>query len=47
MSLYAYINPVIAVVLGALLLKEPFTARMGIAAAIVLGGIALVRTDGQ
>jgi drug/metabolite transporter (DMT)-like permease len=46
-SLYAYINPVIAVILGALVLKEPFNARMGIAAAIVLGGIALVRTDGQ
>jgi drug/metabolite transporter (DMT)-like permease len=42
-SLYAYVNPVIAVVLGTLILKEPFSARMGVAAAIVLAGMALVR----
>jgi drug/metabolite transporter (DMT)-like permease len=42
-SLYAYINPVIAVVLGMLLLGEPFTSRMGVAAAIVLMGVAIVR----
>ncbi len=42
-SLYAYINPIIAVVLGVLLLAEPFSARMGIAAAIVLTGVAIVR----
>jgi len=42
-SLYAYVNPVIAVVLGTLILKEPFSARMGVAAAVVLIGMALVR----
>jgi drug/metabolite transporter (DMT)-like permease len=42
-SLYAYVNPVIAVVLGALILGEPFGLRMAVAAAVVLGGIALVR----
>ncbi len=42
-SLYAYINPIIAVVLGVLLLAEPFSARMGIAAGIVLAGVAIVR----
>jgi len=42
-SLYAYVNPVIAVVLGTLVLREPFNARMAVAAAIVFGGIALVR----
>jgi drug/metabolite transporter (DMT)-like permease len=42
-SLYAYVNPVIAVVLGTLILREPFNARMGIAAAVVLAGMALVR----
>jgi drug/metabolite transporter (DMT)-like permease len=42
-SLYAYINPVIAVVLGVLLLGEPFNSRMGLAAAIVLAGVAVVR----
>ena len=42
-SLYAYVNPIIAVVLGTLVLKEPFTARMIVAAVIVFGGMALVR----
>ncbi len=43
-SLYAYVNPIIAVVLGTLVLSEPFNARMGIAAAIVLTGMLLVKT---
>jgi drug/metabolite transporter (DMT)-like permease len=42
-SLYAYINPIIAVMLGILVLKEPFGARMVVAAAIVLVAMALVR----
>ena len=42
-SLYAYINPVIAVVLGTLILREPFSWRMAAAAAVVLAGMALVR----
>jgi drug/metabolite transporter (DMT)-like permease len=42
-SLYAYVNPVIAVMLGTLILNEPFNWRMGIAAAVVLAGVALVR----
>ena len=41
-SLYAYVNPLIAVVLGTLVLKEPFNGRMMAAAAIVLVGMALV-----
>ena len=42
-SLYAYVTPVIAVALGTLILKEAFNARLGIAAAVVLVGMALVR----
>lgn len=42
-SLYAYINPVIAVLLGVLLLSEPFDTRAAFAAALVLGGVAIVR----
>jgi drug/metabolite transporter (DMT)-like permease len=42
-SLYAYINPIIAVALGVLLLHEPFTLRMTIAAALVFAGVAVVR----
>jgi len=44
-SLYAYVNPVIAVVLGTLILSEPLNARLGVAAGIVLAGMALVRHD--
>jgi drug/metabolite transporter (DMT)-like permease len=42
-SLYAYVNPIIAVALGTLVLHEPFNARMVLAALVVLGGSALVR----
>jgi drug/metabolite transporter (DMT)-like permease len=43
-SLYAYVNPLIAVVLGSLLLSEPFTTRTVVASALVFVGIALVRS---
>ncbi len=42
-SLYAFANPVIAVVLGALLLNEPFGVRTAVAIAIVFAGMILVR----
>ncbi len=42
-SMYAYVNPVIAVLLGSLLLDEPFGPRVVIASAMVLVGIAVVR----
>ena len=45
-SLYAYINPVIAVTLGVLLLGEPFDSRMTAAALLVLAGVAIVRWTG-
>jgi drug/metabolite transporter (DMT)-like permease len=45
-SLYAYVNPVIAVVLGAIVLGEPFTIRVIIAAGLVLCGLAIVRSSG-
>ena len=42
-SLYAYVNPVIAVALGVVLLGEPFDARMATAALLVFAGVAIVR----
>jgi drug/metabolite transporter (DMT)-like permease len=42
-SLYAYINPVIAVLLGTVLLGEPFGWREATASAVVFAGIAIVR----
>lgn len=46
-SLYAYINPVIAVTLGVLFLHESFDSRMAVAAALVFGGVAVVRWTGR
>lgn len=42
-SLYAYINPLIAVLLGAALLDEPLSPRIAVASLLVLGGMALLR----
>ena len=41
-SLYAYINPIIAVTLGTLLLSEPFSTRVAISAGLVLLGTWIV-----
>lgn len=46
-SLYAYINPVIAVALGAAFLGEAFDMRMAFAAALVFGGVAIVKAPRQ
>jgi drug/metabolite transporter (DMT)-like permease len=43
-SLYAYVNPIIAVMLGTLFASEPFTPRVLAAAALVLAGVTIVRT---
>lgn len=44
-SLYAYINPIIAVLLGTLILSEPFTLRIFLAAVLVFTGVAVVRFE--
>jgi drug/metabolite transporter (DMT)-like permease len=43
-SLYSYVNPLIAVVLGTVLLSEPFSSRTLVASALVFAGIAVVRS---
>ena len=40
---YAYVNPVVAILLGALLLKEPFNLSVVISVVIVIFGIILVQ----
>jgi drug/metabolite transporter (DMT)-like permease len=40
---YAYLNPVIAVLLGVLLLHEPFGSRVLVGMAVILAGVALVQ----
>lgn len=44
-STYSYINPVIAVLLGWAVLSEPMGWRVVVATAIILGGVALVKTS--
>jgi drug/metabolite transporter (DMT)-like permease len=39
---YAYVNPVIAVALGAVFLDEEVTAQMLVAGAVILGSVALI-----
>jgi drug/metabolite transporter (DMT)-like permease len=43
-STYAYVNPFVAVLLGALLLAEPVTGGMALAGVLILGGVALIVT---
>jgi drug/metabolite transporter (DMT)-like permease len=42
---YAYINPPVAVLLGAIILREPLTIYVVISTAIILGGVLLVQTS--
>jgi drug/metabolite transporter (DMT)-like permease len=41
-STYAYVNPVVAVLLGALVLAEPMTPDVVVGMTVVLGGVVLV-----
>lgn len=44
-STYTYINPIVAVGLGALILKEPITYKILISASIILVGVFLVQSS--
>lgn len=46
-SLYAFVNPAVAVFLGWLILSEPFGWRELIAMAVIFAGVALVQTAGS
>ena len=41
-STYAYVNPIVAVILGMLLFHEHFTPLEALASAIILVGVALM-----
>jgi len=47
MSMYAYINPLVAVLLGWLILHEQLNWVSIVAMCIILGGVALVQTNGS
>lgn len=42
---YAYVNPVVAVLLGSLFLNEPIAARTLVAAAIIVAAVAIIIAD--
>ena len=44
---YAYVNPVVAVLLGWLIAGEPLTPRTLIAAAVIVGSVILITTFGR
>jgi drug/metabolite transporter (DMT)-like permease len=46
-SLYAYVNPIVAMILGALILGEKFNIRMGIAMLVTVAGIYIVQKGFQ
>jgi drug/metabolite transporter (DMT)-like permease len=46
-STYAFVNPVVAVFLGWAFASEPLNARMCIAAAIIVGAVALITIGGK
>jgi drug/metabolite transporter (DMT)-like permease len=41
-SLYTYVNPIIAVALGTIVLGEAFHARMLVAAGVIVAGVLIV-----
>lgn len=42
---YAYVNPLVAVILGALILNETFSLSVVISTVVILGGVILVQTS--
>ena len=41
-STYAYVNPMVAIVIGNLLAQEPFTPRIVIAAVVIIGAVVII-----
>lgn len=41
-STYAYVNPVVAIILGWLILGEPMNLRIVLAAAVIIGAVAII-----
>jgi len=41
---YAYVNPLVAILLGNWLAQEPLTARVLVAAAVIIGSVVLINT---
>lgn len=46
-STYAYVNPAVAVLVGALLLSEPVTLRMIVSMIVILSGVWMIQRDSR
>jgi drug/metabolite transporter (DMT)-like permease len=46
-STYAYVNPVVAVLLGSIFADEPLNGRILLAAAIIIGSVVLINSARQ
>jgi drug/metabolite transporter (DMT)-like permease len=46
-STYAYVNPIVAVILGWALAGEALDARMGVAAVVIVAGVVLITMFGR
>jgi drug/metabolite transporter (DMT)-like permease len=44
-STYAYVNPIVAVILGWLILDEPITARTLVASAVIVTAVVLITLE--
>jgi drug/metabolite transporter (DMT)-like permease len=44
-STYAYVNPIVAVILGWAVLGEPLTPRIALAATVIVGAVAIITTQ--
>jgi drug/metabolite transporter (DMT)-like permease len=44
-STYAYVNPLVAILLGSLIAQEPITPRIIIAALVIVGAVVLINTE--
>ena len=47
MAILAYVDPVVAVLLSALVLKEPMTVGMWLGAALIIGAAILLELPGR
>jgi drug/metabolite transporter (DMT)-like permease len=44
-STYAYVNPLVAILLGSLIAQEPITPRILLAAIVIIGAVVLINTE--
>jgi len=46
-STYAFVNPIVAVILGAWLLEEPMGPKSGLAGVLIISAVVLIQLSGR